>query len=121
MPPRERRTKRRPRAWAMERPRLVLPTPGGPTKQRMGLRSLAPATFLTAIYSRTLSFTFSSPKWLSFRTWEARARVLVVRGLRAPGKRPQPVQIGADDADLGGNRGHQLQPFHFLLGLFPDL
>ena len=35
-PPSETRTNLRPRARAIERPRLVLPTPGGPMKQRIG-------------------------------------------------------------------------------------
>ena len=34
-PPRLTRTNPRPMAVAMERPRLVLPTPGGPTRQRI--------------------------------------------------------------------------------------
>src|SRR5207249_2223999 len=44
-PPRDMRTNRRPRARAMLWPRLVLPTPGGPTKQRIGSRAgLSPVT-----------------------------------------------------------------------------
>lgn len=35
-PPRAMRWNSRPRVLAMERPTLVFPTPGGPTKQRMG-------------------------------------------------------------------------------------
>ena len=40
-PPSEIRTNLRPSARAMDWPRLVLPTPGGPTKQRIGSRAVA--------------------------------------------------------------------------------
>ena len=44
-PPSDMRTNRRPSARAMLWPRLVLPTPGGPTKQRIGSRAgLSPVT-----------------------------------------------------------------------------
>jgi hypothetical protein len=61
MPPSDTRTKRRPIAAAIERPSDVLPTPGGPTKQRIGLRMRAPASLRTAMYSRMRSLTLSSP------------------------------------------------------------
>ena len=51
----------------MERPREVLPTPGGPTKHRMGLRILG-ESLRTAMYSRMRSLTLASPKWCSSRT-----------------------------------------------------
>jgi hypothetical protein len=45
----------------MERPSEVFPTPGGPTKQRIGLRMRDPASSRTAMNSRMRSLTFSSP------------------------------------------------------------
>ena len=39
-PPSETRTNERPRGHAMNSPRLVLPTPGGPTKHRIGSRAI---------------------------------------------------------------------------------
>ena len=57
-PPREMRWNSLPRVRATERPTLVLPTPGGPTKHRMGpLRLLFSCR--TARYSRTRLFNFS--------------------------------------------------------------
>ena len=60
MPPRLMRTNLRPMARAMLLPRLVLPTPGGPTKRRMGLRIFS-ASLRTAMYSTIRSFGFSRP------------------------------------------------------------
>ena len=56
MPPNERRTYLRPVARAMERARDVLPTPGGPTKQRIGAFESG-ASFRTARNSRIRSLT----------------------------------------------------------------
>ncbi len=57
-PPKAMRWNSRPRVRAMERPTLVFPTPGGPTKQSMGpLRVLLSCR--TARYSSTLLFSFS--------------------------------------------------------------
>ena len=66
------RSNSRPSAFAIERPRLVLPTPGGPTKQRIGplANPAAPGcepeeaagtcfSLRTARYSRIRSLTFS--------------------------------------------------------------
>jgi DhnA family fructose-bisphosphate aldolase class Ia len=51
----------RPNAEAMDFPREVLPTPGGPYKQRIGpFKSFF--SFNTARYSMILSLTFSSPR-----------------------------------------------------------
>lgn len=54
------------KAVAIERARLVFPTPGGPTRQIIGLRRLLVFCF-TAKYSIILSFTFSNPKCVEFR------------------------------------------------------
>jgi hypothetical protein len=50
----------RPRVLAIDRPTLVLPTPGGPTKHRIGPRRLF-LICLTARYSMTRFFSFSRP------------------------------------------------------------
>ena len=59
-PPRLIRQKWRPMAWAMDLEMLVLPVPGGPTKQRIG-PLMSCFFWQTARYSITRSFTFSSP------------------------------------------------------------
>ena len=48
-------------AFAIARPSEVLPTPGGPVKQRMG-PFMEGFSFRTLRYSSILSFTFASPK-----------------------------------------------------------
>ncbi len=58
MPPRLMRWNLRPRAEAIDRPRLVLPTPGGPTKHRIG-PLMSGFILRTARYSRMRSLTFS--------------------------------------------------------------
>ena len=73
MPPSEMRWNARPSARAMERPSEVLPTPGGPTKQRIGSLPAGRIDF-TARYSRMRSLTFSSPQWSSSRIARAAAR-----------------------------------------------
>ena len=72
-PPTEIRANFLPRARATDWPSEVLPTPGGPTKQRTGPeRSFF--SFETARYSTIRSFTFSRSKWSSSRIWRACSR-----------------------------------------------
>ena len=60
-PPSDTRTNSRPSDVAIERASDVLPTPGGPAKQRIG--PFTPGFSLrTARYSRMRSFAFSSPE-----------------------------------------------------------
>jgi hypothetical protein len=54
------RTKFRPVALAIDLPSEVLPTPGGPTRQRIGPRIFGERD-CTARYSMIRSLTFSSP------------------------------------------------------------
>ena len=65
-PPRDILTNSRPIDLAIDLPKEVLPTPGGPVKHRIGPLTVSSwVTFflsdLTARYSNTLSFTFGSP------------------------------------------------------------
>ena len=65
------RTSLRPRDSAIARPRVVLPTPGGPTRHRID----PPMRFLslqTARCSRMRSLTFSRPLWFLSRISRAR-------------------------------------------------
>ena len=47
--------------------------------------------------------------------------VEVVLGLLRPGQLDQPLEVGADDAVLGGGRRQPLQPAELALGLLPRL
>ncbi|KAG1223048.1 hypothetical protein G6F68_020455 [Rhizopus microsporus] len=59
-PPKAMRTNLRFVALAMDWPREVLPTPGGPTRHRIGAFTLS-TRCCTARYSRMRSLTFSRP------------------------------------------------------------
>jgi hypothetical protein len=60
-PPSEIRTNFRPSARAIERPSDVFPTPGGPTRHRIG-PFFSGFSFRTARYSMIRFFTLSRPK-----------------------------------------------------------
>ena len=124
MPPSEMRWNVRPSARAMERPSEVLPTPGGPTKHRIGSLPAGRIDF-TARYSRMRSLTFSSPEWSSSRIVARRAEVEQVRGLLAPRQRDEPVEIRPRHRVLGGRGRHLAQPVElpqrFLLRLLGHL
>ena len=72
-PPTEMRTNLRPSVRAIDWPSEVLPTPGGPTKQRIGPET-SPFSFETARYSTIRSLTFSRSKWSSSRIARACSR-----------------------------------------------
>src|SRR3569832_2437122 len=76
MPPSAMRTYLRPVAVAIDWPSDVLPTPGGPTRHRIGAFTLTTRCW-TARYSRKRSFTFSRPKWSSSSTRSAFERSLL--------------------------------------------
>ena len=124
-PPTEMRTNLRPSVRAIEWPSDVLPTPGGPTKQRIGPERSPSFSFETARYSRIRSFTLSRSKWSSSRTFRAWPEVEVVLRLLVPGQAEDPLDIGADDAVLGRCRRELLEPGQLtvdsLTGLFGEL
>src|SRR3982751_5742785 len=62
MPPSDTRTNLRPSDSAIDRASDVLPTPGGPTKHRIGPLRFG-FSLRTARYSRMRSFAFSRPEW----------------------------------------------------------
>ena len=84
-PPRERRASFRFRALATLMAMEVLPTPGGPTRQR--ICPLASGFICrTAMVSKMRSFTFSRPKWSCSSTFRAaatltRSFVVVFQGI----------------------------------------
>ena len=105
MPPSEMRWNLRPSARAIDLPSEVLPTPGGPTKHRIGSRPPG-RIFFTARYSRMRSLIFSTPSWSSSRISRARMRSDRVGGLLAPRHRDQPVDVGAGHRVLRRGRRH---------------
>ncbi len=72
IPPREIRRNLRPIARAIDFPSEVFPTPGGPTKHRIGPFVLS-LSFRTARYSRIRSLTLSRSWWSSSRIFFALA------------------------------------------------
>ena len=67
MPPSDTRTNFRPIAVAIDLASDVLPTPGGPTKQRIGPFTSG-FSLRTARYSRMRSFAFSRSEWSASST-----------------------------------------------------
>ena len=100
---------------AIDWPSEVLPTPGGPTKQRIWPETSF-RSFATARYSTIRSFTFSRSKWSLSSTCAGVVEVEVVLGERAPRQRQDPFEVGADDAVLGRGRRQPLEPPELALG-----
>ena len=77
-PPSDRRTNLRLSDFAMLFASDVLPTPGGPAKHRIE-PFVSVTSWRTARNSRMRSFTFSRPKWSSFRIFSARLMSFISR------------------------------------------
>ena len=109
------RTNLRPSARAIEWPSDVLPTPGGPTKQRIW-----PETSLLELRDReVLDDPVLDLLEVEVVVVEDRARVIeveVVLGERVPRQRENPLEVGADHAVLGGGRRQPLEPRELPVG-----
>ena len=104
-------------ARAIERPSEVLPTPGGPTKQRIGPLGVA----LELAHGEVLEDALLDLLEVVVVLVEHFARVLeveVVGRHLLPGEAGQPVEIGADDRGLGALRVAALQAADLALQLF---
>ena len=64
------------KALAIDLPNEVFPTPGGPTKQRIGPFGFDTLVW-TAKYSIILSLTLSNPKWSSSKTLPALSKLIL--------------------------------------------
>ncbi len=95
----------RPSVRAIDWPSEVLPTPGGPTKQRIG-PATSPFSFETARYSTIRSFTFSRSKWSSSRICRACSRSRVSSVVLSQGRvriQSRYVRITPYSAAAGGS------------------
>ena len=108
MPPSDTRTNLRPSELAIDFASDVLPTPGGPRKQRIGPFTSG-FSLRTARYSSTRSLTFSRPEWSASSTSLVRLQIDRVLGALRPRQRDQPVEVGARDGVLGGGDRHLRQ------------
>lgn len=113
-PPSEMRTKFRPIARAIDLPNDVLPTPGGPTKQRIGPRIFSTLAS-TARCSRILSLGLRRPKWSSSNTLCFR-QVQPVGRRHTPRHCKQPVKIVLDDRRFRRHHRHTFELVHLLFG-----
>ncbi len=94
-----------PATCAIDRASDVLPTPGGPTKQRIGPFS-AGLSLRTARYSRMRSFSLLEPRVLRVEHLLGACTRSIVSSVRfGPRQRDQPVEVGARHRVLG--RGHR--------------
>src|SRR5512146_3139204 len=85
------RTNFRPSAFAIDCPSEVLPTPGGPTKQRIW-PEISRRSFATARCSTMRSFTLSRSKWSLSSTARALSRSRLSSVERSRGSRRQPLE-----------------------------
>ena len=100
-------------ARAIDWPSDVLPTPGGPTKHRIGALPCG-ASLRTARYSTMRRFILSSPKWSSSRMRRASAMSIGFSSGSAQGSSIEPVEIGANHARLRRRFRHALVAAQFL-------
>ena len=107
-------------ARAIDWPSEVLPTPGGPTKQRIGALPFG-ASFRTARYSTIRRLIFSRSKWSSSRMRRAAAMSIGFSSGKRPGQFDQPIEIGPDHPVFAGGLRHALQAAKLLAGLVLDL
>ena len=141
------RTNRRPRARAMLWPRLVLPTPGGPTKHRIGSRAgLSPVTrrrlgghdgspdrrgppapsrscrsFLTARYSRMPVLDLLQIEVILVQDLARPADVDGAAAELVPRQARHPLEIRDDHAVLRRGRRETREPAQLALRLAPRL
>ena len=127
----------RPMARAMLMPRLVLPTPGGPTKQSRtpsrSRRILSRASSYLVVLTLGLAgcaqfadgqilddavFDFFEAVVVLFKNFAGVGNVEVVLGGFLPGQRDHEVEIGLDDTVLGGLNRHAAHPVQFAQRLF---
>ena len=90
----------RPMARAMLLPRLVLPTPGGPTNSRIGLRIVSAEAAHREVLEDALLDLLEAVVVL-VQDLRRLLDVESVVGGRGPRQRDEPVHVGADHADLG--------------------
>ena len=110
----------RPSVRAIDWPSEVLPTPGGPTKQRIGPTDVA----LQLRDGEVLDDPFLHLVEVEVVLVEDAPRLLeveVVLGHLVPRQRDDPVQVRADDAVLGRRRGQLLQPGELALRCLADI
>ena len=87
-----------------------MPTPGGPTKQRIGLRSFSFASWRTAMYSRMRSLTFGKPVVVLVEHARGVLEVELVDRRVLPRHGHEPLEVAADDADFRRGGRHLLEP-----------
>ena len=107
-------------ARAIDLPIEVLPTPGGPTKQRIGSAHVVGQLVHREVLEHALLDLLEPvvvlvEDLLRFDEVE----LLVVVGL--PRQADEPVEVGADDAGLGRRLRHLLEPAELLERLLGDL
>ena len=114
------RSNLRPSARAIDGPSEVLPTPGGPTKQRIEPRRVG----LQPAHGEELEDAVLDLLDVVVVVVEHLARVLeveVVLGRRVPRQRGDPLEVRADDAVLGGLRRQRLEALELAVDLLADL
>ena len=94
-------------------PSEVLPTPGGPTKARIGLR-ISSASVRTGEVLEDALLDLLEAVVVLVEDPGGFLDVELVVGGDVPGQADQPVDVGPDDTDLGRRGGDPAHPVHFL-------
>ena len=114
------RTNSRPSARAIDFPSEVFPTPGGPTKQRIGPFILS----LELPHGEILKdpfLHFLKIVVVLVEHFGGCLEVEVVLGPLGPGQFHDPLDIGPDSRGLGSIRVHFLKTFELLFGFLQHL
>src|SRR5713226_5600445 len=120
MPPNDMRTKLRPVARATDLPSEVLPTPGGPTRHRIGPLELAHQGLHREILEDAL-LDLLEPVMVLLEDALGFLNVELVLGVLEPRQRQEPVEIVAHDRRLWRHRRHQLELLDLALALLAHL
>ena len=112
-PPSETRMNSRPSERAIDLPSEVLPTPGGPTRQRIG-PFLPGASLRTARYSRMRFFTFLQVVVIGVEDLARLVQVQPILGPLRPRQLDQPLEVGALHGVFGRRLRHLLEALELL-------
>ena len=115
-PPSETRTNLRPSARAIDLPSDVLPTPGGPTKHRIGPLMLARELEHREVLEDALLDLLAGRSGPRRGLRDTAGDVVVILGRLVPRQADQPVEVVAHHGRLGRHGRHLAQPVELLHG-----
>jgi hypothetical protein len=109
MPPSDIRSNSRPTARAIERPREVLPTPGGPTKSRIGLFESGPQFHYGKRLKNALLYVFK-PIVIFIKYFSGLGKIEFLRTRFSPWQLEDVFKIRSDNVIIGCSLRELLHP-----------